>query len=351
MRQYRGFACAAGLVLLAACSPYGFQQPIARFDASITAIEAAYEPAQAGFLADQEASDRHNFLSRRPRVGLQRTQDCSSYDPPTAATRCLLLQGGALGRAPAPGEIPRPLVRYLHTPDPVAESTFNCGEDAQSGAGGGVAGSGVLVPPLLISPTRALALYTNGLKAVTDASDRERYDAASEQLVAVFRTIGAAIPPYGAALGPVASASFWLVGQGLDYERRRSLEAHVRAACPRVRNIALLIATELEEQRQQRIEALVNLLDAVLARLDARAGLTSTEVIALLTEAQGVARRIDGLRAISSSRVATSVATAHDRLVEAITTGSGDVAETLKALNQLAGHAYAIRASVSSARD
>lgn len=351
------FAAFASLGLTA-CSPYAFRAPALGIGNSLSAISDARREAATQLQADWIATRRVSFLLSRP---ILRASDGCDGLPKLAGEptppACRLLQAVADRQQPPGLDVPPILPRFSSVNDPplaAAHVMPPCNIPIHDGRWVGF-GAGAKPPGVigLASPSFAMARYAEALKAITDSADREAYDAASARLVEGLSRIGAYAGPYGALVGPVGSAVTWLIGQELDWQRRRALERAVANACLPVRTLAAAVGVELAAMKRVRLGRLGDLLRAQLRALNGdpiRRRADDREYGARYDQAEETAARIRALDSTDPAALATALSESHDDLVTAVQSGKGDLESLATSLSRLAALTSELQAALGEAR-
>jgi hypothetical protein len=327
------WACGA----LVGCSPYVYSGDISAYSGSVTAVEAAYQGNADRITAEQRLLERIAWTRTRPVITLG--SGCNPGGRPDGAPCVLVAKGSE-----APSRI---ATRLAPPPPPKKQPVDVCqvGQDAQS-------------PPAMPAPTestvatlapvtraevfRALDRYAAGLAAVTNAKDREQFDAAAAKVsVAVGSLAGTA----GAAAGvgvvaapatkTATNLALWLVGQGLDYRRLQELRNATRKACEPVHALAIAVEFILSEQRGNRLDVLNGLLAEKVRAANPVPGhprLTDQAYVLAMDDAQATASVFQTVREIDPARLAAALSEGHDALVLAVRNNDGQFDALVRSL-------------------
>jgi hypothetical protein len=324
MRGWRRALAGALLLLLGACSPYSYSKEIAKLSDGVDSLSDSFAASFDGLQADRVAHAQLEILDGHAKGGkIDMAPSCTSSEIDSKADPCLLY---------ARGTSPPVLAR--------AEK----------------------MRPRTMAALKALKDYTNALKAVTNAADRDAYDAAVGQLAGAVSTVAStangAPPGASAAVSASINVFGWLVGTALDQQRYESLKRAVT-------DIGLPLPKDKppypEPSPFRRVaNALGDGLDAI--RLD-RLHLVQREVRLLvnglnlrqwaddayrkrLADAQSALAAANALRRADPVGTAQELAKAHDKLVKAVEDPQNDYAAFMKAVGDFAEKASAMEAAL-----
>lgn len=317
--QRTGWSSLAALpiLLLASCSPYSYSKEVAAVSASVDKMAAAYSDGYAAVAADRAALVRLQLATARAPVLLP--TDCAS-----AAT--------------------------VSTNEPPCEP---------------YAAGGALPAPTGIEARRKTAMaaltvlqdYAHGLAAVTNAADRDAYDAAVGQLAgavgALARNADAAAPGISTVAPATINLLGWLVGTALDQQRFATLKAVTTAmegpdahGLRPVRVVAKSLATGLVALRGTRLR----LVDSRARRLAKGLGpsLSQAAYESRLDSLQAATTVLESLRQVNPDATADALAAAHTALVAAVNSPTPDSAALLAAISDFADKAAALRSALAA---
>jgi hypothetical protein len=319
----------AGSMILSGCSPYRFSTEVAAVDTGVAAISEAVTSGARAARNDTALLQRLELTRRRFPL---RTADC--------ATARALSGDGAIARC-------RVARRGTLTEDEKALAETREGNLAQLDR----------VEAGARRPIAALQQYTAALRALTRSEDRQAFDAASGRLQVSLQALASVAGPQGVAVAPavgaVAHAGFWLVGEGLDQERRARLEWAVTQAQGPVnamaqgplRTISEGLALSLEGIAGLRLTINADILDEMADGITPAIG--GDAYLAGITSLQERAAVQDGLRRASPRLVMTRFVEAHDKLVLAVRDRNAGFGELLVAVDGFEEQATALRAALS----
>jgi hypothetical protein len=317
------WACGA----LLGCSPYVYSEDIATFSGKMAVVSAAYHDNAANIEVERRLRDRVKWTQTRPEIvlGSGCHPDRRSDRPP-----CALIEKGFDATAKSS---PAVLVAPTAPPNKRTEDVCKLGQNPKPKPT--AATVAILTPVQRADILKVIARYAAGLAAVTNAKDREEFDAAaakvSEAVGSLTQSAGAA-SGFGVAAGPLAKAStniaLWFVGQSLDYRRLEELRIATQEACEPVHALAMALEFMLEEQRGNRLDGLLGVLGwrvrgLNLGREHSR---PSDQTYALaVNDAQAAVAAFETVRGIDPAGLAAALSKAHDSLVLAVRHNDGQL--------------------------
>ncbi len=306
---------ALGAMLLGAgvagCSPYVYQDEVAKFGQGVGDLRAAFVASQDATELAARQADRTRW--RRDRVALELPGNCvwGATDP----LACTLSPRGGSPRGP----------------------TLPQTEAARIG-------------PLL----KALTDYAATLVEVVDSADRAELDRATGELranVVSLATVADGVTGgrAGNVAGPVVGLFAAAAGAYLDDRRFRALRAGVEAADPAVRVLGEPIGRGLEVLAEQRFLEVTDEVRSLTTEQHraARATVSDQEYDALTA---ALDTRVDVLQAIRRARprqAASAMVEAHGRLRAAIADPETQTAAVISALKRFADAARELRDSLA----
>jgi hypothetical protein len=276
-------ALATALLTSAACSPYGYRPATTKFADSVTAVTTALTTNRQAVAEDRMALMRVDVADRRMQPVTTGSCTLMKSDP---AHPCRVVPANASNDAVAE--------RYLLKPNHE-------------------------VPAAKIAELKILARYAKSLAALTEAKDREAFDAAAKQMADALQAwVGAAAPAAsGAALvGPVARGALYLFGEALDYERYVQLRTAVSEADPHIAALQETIGEMLNSQRGALITLRGTTAETLARGVSAQA--TPEARIARLNQTFERAALAQAAREVDPDKVAAEMVKAHAALKKAL---------------------------------
>lgn len=309
---------------LCGCSPYLYQKEVGTFSSSVVAVSNGLTQGLDNLEQDQAAADLAQVVGARAGVNL--SPGCGNERP---NERCRLM------------------VFPKKVPDPSAADKFDP------------------YKPEVLKVLAALKAYADGLAAVTDAQDREDYDAAASQLsssVAELGTALGAVTPGGAAAGPALSAvvtlTTWTIGAGLDAARYDTLRSAINAVGTPSADLGKLSAIQvvadkaitpaLSAVRSARLSLLSGQLTARTDRINSDLSATGAAHISLdrydtpLTDSASLVATLNAIKGVDSAAVGKSLVKAHDELQQAVNDKSRQFQNLVTSIADFADKAAAV---------
>jgi hypothetical protein len=313
--------------MLCGCSPYLYEKEVGSFSSSVSDVWSAVTQGLDNLDQDQSAADLAEVVSAR--AGLNLSTGCGSEDPNQA---CRLMV------------VPKTV------PDTSAADMFSP------------------VKPQLLKVLGALKGYADGLAAVTNAQDRQDYDAAASQLSSSVAGLGTALGaagPGGAAAGPALSAVTalvtWTIGEGLDNARYDTLKSAINAVGSRsidvegqkISAIQVIannaITPELSAVRSARIMLLFRQLDARANRINSDLAAATSARVSLdrydtpLMVLASLVATLNAIKGVDPEAVGRSLVEAHDELQKAVNDKSRQFQNLVSSLADFADKAAAVQ--------
>lgn len=196
-----------------------------------------------------------------------------------------------------------------------------------------------------------LSAYAEGLKAITDTSERAAFDAASSKLAtsagALATTLGTLAGGAGAAIGPIVVAAVKLgtfaTAQAYENARYEALRGALLEACLPLRTLAFAEGAIIEGHRTVRMGINVQTLGLTLPQ-NAGRGVDRAALFTLGTEAT------DSTQMLDKSPIAAmrAMVDAHDKLAVAVIEGQGQTAVVEGAITNFVHRAQDFRSAVSA---
>ena len=299
---------------LAACSPYGFSKEITAFSQGVDSLSSGFADGYAQLAADREAVLELDLTGARAPVAISPSCSDARINAP-----CLVFKRGAAEPKATP-------IEGLRGPT--------------------------------IDALTVLGDYAHALAAVSNAGDRADFDKAVAQLSGSIGQLAqfadAAAPGTSAAAPAVVSFAGWVFGTALDQQRFDSLKAAVTAAgtAPPGKDSPIAAVTKrlgaglvaLRDQRaavaQQEVDRLSRRLQPSLSDSDYRQGLSDLKAAVAVQY---------GLTQSDPTETATALAQAHDALLAALEDPKRNYPALLKAVNDFASQATALRNALAAA--
>ncbi len=300
----------AGALLATGCSPYGFNKEIGKFADGVTSMATAFEDGSKGARADYVKLQEAAFEIERPRLRLD--------------SGC-----GVLGNMPCD----------LHRLQPAAVDIASASQAVQLDAA--------------VSRTRpilkALSDYGLALEAITKASDRADFDAASSRLstsvAAMTAALNLVVPGAGAIPPAVIKGVTFLVGTGLDAERRATLSAQVHVVQPAIVVVAKVLGDGLYAIQVYRIGIVE---DATSRLADSLGPSTSPSLYeSRLIQVQDGITELNNLRAVKPREAAMAMTDAHAKLVAALDDPSRNTMDLIIAVASFAEEAESLETALA----
>lgn len=196
---------------------------------------------------------------------------------------------------------------------------------------------------------KALGGYAAGLRAVTDAEDREAFDAAASKLSAAAATFAAvANPAAGPAVEAGVRAGTTVLGFFLDQARLAQLKASVEAVDTRMATVKPPFARGLTLLRDRRLAALRYRMATVQTPLDGQAPLPDERRERLYRQLESDAAAIAALQRSDPGATATAMVEAHAALAKALRENRIDPIAVIEAADTFAGAADAFRSAFAA---
>lgn len=318
--------------VLASCSPYLYPEETKGFAAAVTDVRAAQASLAASAPEALDARDRATWhrlsAGRDGRPELVPSPNCSET---RGGERCSVIRqadeerekqarAAALAALQAAAQSADTAQPSDVVPSADPEPADACRRTQLT------AGVAAAPPPpaARVTPadiTAKLEAYGKALAAITNAKDREDFDAATSAAGTAAASLTGFVVggPAGAAAGAVAKVVFDAARLGVaitsDHRRYKVLKSAVLNACASVRTLSAVLYTSLDGRRTAQIGAWnVALLDG----LDFPVGRGRAAYDTLLRENQAIAARVEQLRRSDPGAVAMKIRTAHDALAVAL---------------------------------
>lgn len=324
---------------IAACSPYRFSAGIDKFATGVTDVQQAVTTSSGSARTESAVRERIEFDNRMPSAT---AADCAS-DPPDKPVPAASNQADA-AHPPAPRGRCRIVIARTLTP---AETTKLVRRET-------------LLAQLSREEREAgivldqLTAYVEALQALANAKDRVELDTARDHLVASMTALSmpadVVAPGTSTLVGAVTHGVLWLVGQGLDAERRATLDWAVNAMAPHLATVSRKLLTALSNMQTLRLTIGVQTLDAITVGLghSLRAEVYATS----FALAQSVAERQDALQRVRADSVVDKMLATHTKLKEALATNdSADLVDFIKAAGDFAAEASAVCTALAARRN
>ncbi|MEL6126227.1 MAG: hypothetical protein AAFR57_07525 [Pseudomonadota bacterium] len=189
-----------------------------------------------------------------------------------------------------------------------------------------------------IQKLKSLNGYAAGLQAISNAEDREAFDAARATLATNASTLAGAASG-NPAVTPVAEvavrAGTTILGYFLDQARFDQLRASVLATDKYIAAMGPDLAKALGEIRKHQLLAVKTRMRTVQGALGS-GKLRVTEHERLLTQLQSDVRAVAALQRTRSDKLATELVEAHSALAEALRQRRIDPVAVITAINEFA---------------
>lgn len=303
-----------GLLLalgLGACSPYEYSKEVTGFSTGVDQIKTAVTSGYANLAADRLALLQLELLDTRAPIEL--TQSCPYLVRPVAATKapCLLLRHNQA--VPSPTELE------------VAEDH-------------------------VLEFADALAVYAKALAAVTNAADRDAYDAAAKRLAGNVQNLAKAasgVAPGADAIAPaVVNLVAWVVGAALDKDRVDTLARSVHLAKPLVGKVAGVLKTDLKLVAVERIKVLKAYTAALAKPLGP--SLSPAAYKERFAQAEAARIKLDAVRHSSPEGAVDDLVKSHDALIDAVDDPKANFAQLISAVSGFEQQATALRDALAA---
>jgi hypothetical protein len=356
-KRRRLVKAAAGVALslvssvLAACSPYAFSDDVQTLSTKMSSIDTSYQSTSQNITTERRLYTTLGWSLMFPRPLLMPSPGCA-LDAPGSET-CELVLKTAAGKSANPMQQPVTAPRAAPQANPGEQAC----DTATGNPGPAVTAAAATTPlqPADLPPAallKALDKYTAALAAVTKAQDRTDFDNAATKLDTAVGTLATAASP---AAGPIAKASlnviFWLVGQGLDYQRLEELRIGTSAACEPIHTLSQSLAGVLTGQRHMRLQGLQNILSRKIDIANAAGVLPSVgdqAYVSAIEDAQAAADAFQAVRVTDPAAAAQALSDAHDALVIAVRNNNGELKALIASLETFAQQADALATAVDA---
>jgi hypothetical protein len=305
-----------------ACSPYVYTKEITDFGTGVTAVTTSYQTGRQAIDAMVLRQTQASEASARTRLTLSLA--CNQNFPVAGAGKspdCVILPLGAKA-PPPPTDVQDALAK--------AAPAFN-----------------------------ALKVYVDALTAVTTAADDTALNTASQGMTSALKNLGTAVAtvaPKEAAANALIAPAGGVLGQALaiclDQRRYAVLKANVT---PPVDNAVAVLGNEIQS-------ALLTIRLAQLGQLGAdmrntaapveAAGvgsLSSSKYQADLTALQTKVAAFNLARAADPKATVTAMVTAHNKLMQAVQSGTGQGQAVLDSVEGFATAAGTLKTAVEAA--
>lgn len=309
---------AFGILFLAACSPYSYNQEIASFSNSVDTIALAHQAGKQSIATQIATDQQESWVANRQRLNL--LPGCDAVDPrgiPPKLPDCSIVTFGTTAAQPMSVQV------RLANDDPVFV---------------------------------ALKAYTQALAAVTNATDADQLAQATQGLTAatsgLANTVAKVAPSMTAESSLVAPVGA-LLGQGilfyLDSRRHAALRDAVLAVDPSIRVLGQTIEADLYVIRAHQIEYLQRDLHGSLAPFrDSPGSLSEADYRAKYTALQAKIDVIKQARAVDPKATAAAMVNAHHLLATALKDDTGQTSSTLTELTNFATAAGQVKAAIDT---
>ena len=144
---------------------------------------------------------------------------------------------------------------------------------------------------------------------------------------------------------------FWLVGEGLDYQRLEELRIATQAACESIHIVTDALGLVLEDQRGIRLSGLdEGLNDNIQAanRTRTSRGVTDQSLGTAIDNAQAAALAFEAERVANPRATMRALSDTHDALVVAVRNNDGEFGALVTNLQTLATQAQALATAAAS---
>jgi hypothetical protein len=354
MGKLRIFLAAGSLVVMTACSPYGFQKPVADLGTSTRTLVSSVTSYHQALVDEDTATYRRNLvLNRTPVVMAPSCDDIVkvTLKEPTeedlARDKAKEKEKAEKDKADAAnGKLPaveKPAPRVPCSVYPQADKNTPRPDPYP-------------VEDLVPATTR-LTNYMEALAAVTNAADRTDYDAAVTKLgTAVTAVMTAAGGPAGAAVGAGINLFGWLLGNALDIQRFEALKAAVNLVDKPTgpdnkkpfNTVVIAIANSIDGLAQHRREDLQTQMGKRSVALG-DGSLSAADYAARMAEVESLGAQIDALNQTSAIAPANALMKAHLQLVVAVNQSRPDIGDLLTTLGTLKDKVAALQAALKTA--
>ncbi len=248
--------------LLSGCSPYVYSTQIQAFGNKVSALESSYKDTAQKIVTEKHQADRADWILLRTKI--ERSPSCVDKADTTGSKPIPCEIWTAEHRAAWDADQAKQPVPVAATQPDETPEVKQLKDNARR-----------LTPPDKQKLFTAIDNYSAALIALTKAEDRAAFDNAAGKLSAAVGSLAASAAalaggPAGAAaspgIGTLASSStnaiFWLVGQGLDYQRLKTLRISTQAANTAIHTLAANAIGDpiLSDQRHERLHGLEMLL-------------------------------------------------------------------------------------------
>lgn len=316
-----------GLCLLAlpACTPYPFSKEGADFGTGVTQVAEAYRTGNASWDSDRALLLHRVRVDQRARLRV--VGDCLGLRAPGVSA-------GPCELAAPPPAAPAQLAAWRqaredHLNELRQEASFRDRTETQMAA---------------------LTAYAQGLKAITNADDRAKYDAAAKRVGAAVGSVASAADlaaPGASTVAPaITNILLWGVGLALDYDRYQSLSQATKMAQDPVRAIGLTIGQGLERTRGLRLQVMRDIARQLNDGLGPNLATDAYDRRLIATEE--AVGRIRSLTAANPAEMATKLVAAHDALVKAVDDPDRQLSALITAIEEFTRQADAVRTAFAS---
>lgn len=203
-----------------------------------------------------------------------------------------------------------------------------------------------------------MAGYAQGLKAISNASDRTEFDAEVAKLKKSLEALAALVPGLGvggaAAIGGGINLLGWLVGTGLDLQRYETLRKTVTLVNSPVgandqRPLDTLGGAMLIELLQMQTDRRnVLFAEAAEIRRGLGPGLGEPTYRARLADLEDVLAKLEAVRKSDPTAAVEGMVAAHDALAKALNDPGNQAEAVAKAVGEFGDRVNAVVAATSS---
>ncbi len=335
MGSFRSIVAALLLATLSGCSPYGFSKQVSDINGSVQALNDSVTSGHKALVDDQTAHYRRALIANRSNVVMAHCE---------AVLR-------VARHVPTDADLAK------KDDDPVAKPPPRQPCDVYLLADMNKSWLGP--PPLpdkLTLSMKALTDYMGALAAVTNATDRDNYNAAVTKLgTAVSGIMTAAGGPAGAAVGAGINLFGWLLGNALDIQRFESLKAAVNKVGTPPKpgdgrpfdDVVQAIASSILALAEDRRSALTD--DIGSLKLTLGHGVSEEVYRARLADIQSMAAVVESLNTADPQSAANALMLAHAKLVKAVNEYQPDLASLITTIGTLKDQVSALQTALAAA--
>ncbi|MCA0301900.1 MAG: hypothetical protein LCH95_05790 [Proteobacteria bacterium] len=317
MRNVRIAVAALMAATLVSCSPYNYSKSINDFSNGVSGLTGAVEGGHQASQEDAVAIGRRKLVYNQQQVTFSASCNNGGVSKPGEPPCVVMAVGGASDtrNTPAPG-------------------------------------------PRTVRVSKALAGYAQGLKAISNASDRTEFDAEVAKLKKSLEALAALVPGLGvggaAAIGGGINLLGWLVGTGLDLQRYETLRKTVTLVNSPVgandqRPLDTLGGAMLIELLQMQTDRRnVLFAEAAEIRRGLGPGLGEPTYRARLADLEDVLAKLEAVRKSDPTAAVEGMVAAHDALAKALNDPGNQAEAVAKAVGEFGDRVNAVVAATSS---